>query len=1289
MDEHGASDSDTFTLTVNSVNDDPVINYTGQTVFSMDEDGQFTVTPAMIADMMANYVSDVDHDNSELSIAITLTYENGGTEIHYINPSVGFVLDPSDNFNGAIDVKVTITDPDGGSADLSLTVNVEPVNDAPVFDYTGSGVYNIDEDGTVFISSADLQGLISANVSDVDNDLEDLTFSVKFTYPGGAVVTVPVDPSQDFSYALPANFNGTVDVKIIVADPDGATDELDLELNVISENDAPVLGTLPDLEIGEDEAVHVSGSDLAALVAQYVQDVEGDDITVTLTLTYPAGSGIAAQTITILPGADLDFTPPQDFFGDVEVSVLVEDGNGGDDTGSFTLTINPENDAPVLDTIPNLSIDEDEVVHVGGTDLAALIAQYVTDADGDDVTVTLTLTYPAWSDIPEKIITIHPGEDLDYTPPADFNGEVSVAVLVEDGNGGSDTGSFTLTIDPENDAPVLSTIPNLEINEDEVVHVDGTDLAALVAQYVDDVDGDAITVTLSLDYGNGDAPTVITINPGDDLDFTPPANFYGDVAVSVLVEDGNGGSDTGSFTLTINSENDAPVLSEIPHQYIDEDEAVHFDGADLAAIVAQYVQDVEGDDITVTLTLTYPAGSGISPQTITVNPGEDLDYTPPANFHGDVIISVLVDDGNGGSDTGSFKLTIDPENDDPTVTAAIAASVDENYSGAINLLQYASDVDGDSLGIDNITLPMGVYLDGNNVRLDAHYWDYLSPGESVVLNISYDVIDGHGGSVAQTLQLTINGSGEVINGTDGDDPIVGTNLAELINAGAGDDFVTASGGNDEVHGGDGDDTVSGGSGHDTIYGDDGDDQLAGGSGNDTIYGGDGDDLVIGDSGNDVLYGNAGIDTLQGGSNNDTLNGGADKDYLSGGSGNDIFVISSASDSAVGQARDVITDFGNGVDKIDISAIDASTDVGFQGLSFVGLGTADRTVAAGTMKYYVYNNTTFIVGSVDNDDQADFQIELTGSPVITFDSFIGLASNLVGTTGVDNLVGTARNEWMFGREGADTIFGGGGKDRLSGGDGADTFVYTSHTESTAGANRDVITDWQSVDKIQLTGMDANLTVGGTQGFAFMGEGSADRVVGLGELKYYYAGGNTYVVGDVTGDNDADFQIEITGIHVLTNDNFVGLASGAIVGTDAGETIHGTANGEAIIGKGGNDIIIGHGGKDVLTGGAGNDTFVFLAASDSAPATRDTIMDFAVGDKIDLSAIDANDTLALDQAFTFNSTNHDVNRTVAQGEVRFYNFGGNTYVIANSGADTDADIQIEIKGTHTLTAADFVL
>jgi hypothetical protein len=87
----------------------------------------------------------------------------------------------------------------------------------------------------------------------------------------------------------------------------------------------------------------------------------------------------------------------------------------------------------------------------------------------------------------------------------------------------------------------------------------------------------------------------------------------------------------------------------------------------------------------------------------------------------------------------------------------------------------------------------------------------------------------------------------------------------------------------------------------------------------------------------------------------------------------------------------------------------------------------------------------------------------------------------------------------------------------------------------GANRDVITDWESSDIIDLTAIDANTSISGNQDFTFLGPGTPNQIVGQGELKYYQSGGNTFVVGNVTADNKADFQIQISGVH--TPDDFI--------------------------------------------------------------------------------------------------------------------------------------------------------
>src|SRR5262249_18197472 len=88
---------------------------------------------------------------------------------------------------------------------------------------------------------------------------------------------------------------------------------------------------------------------------------------------------------------------------------------------------------------------------------------------------------------------------------------------------------------------------------------------------------------------------------------------------------------------------------------------------------------------------------------------------------------------------------------------------------------------------------------------------------------------------------------------------------------------------------------------------------------------------------DILTGNNGDNVLNGGAGNDRLTGGLGQDTLTGGAGNDVFAFNSVSDTLAGPlARDIITDFTPGQDKIDLSGIDANpTRKGDQAFRFIG------------------------------------------------------------------------------------------------------------------------------------------------------------------------------------------------------------------------------------------------------------------------------------------------------------------------------------------------------------------
>ncbi len=152
---------------------------------------------------------------------------------------------------------------------------------------------------------------------------------------------------------------------------------------------------------------------------------------------------------------------------------------------------------------------------------------------------------------------------------------------------------------------------------------------------------------------------------------------------------------------------------------------------------------------------------------------------------------------------------------------------------------------------------------------------------------------------------------------------------------------------------------------------------------------------------------------------------------------------------------------------------------------------------------------------------------------------------------------------------------------------------------------------------------------------------------------------------------------------------------LIGGGGRDRLIGGGGGDKLIGGGGNDILNGGGAKDKLTGGGGKDklrggsnvdTFIYQSTADSAKgsSTRDVITDFkgSIGEKIDLSAIDAYTDSTGNQAFTYIGSN---SFTGTQGEVRF----SGSVLQMNTGTDTVADMEIELTGVTSFNQNSLIL
>lgn len=147
---------------------------------------------------------------------------------------------------------------------------------------------------------------------------------------------------------------------------------------------------------------------------------------------------------------------------------------------------------------------------------------------------------------------------------------------------------------------------------------------------------------------------------------------------------------------------------------------------------------------------------------------------------------------------------------------------------------------------------------------------------------------------------------------------------------------------------------------------------------DTLNGTPYNDTLNGQGGNDALNGGAGADTLRGGAGNDTLTGGPGRDSLAGGSGADRFDFNAAAETGIIAAnRDVIADFKRTEsDKIDLASIDANIAIaGNQAFKFIGAAAFNDANASAQLRYDPV--AKILSGSTDADNQAEFQIALTG------------------------------------------------------------------------------------------------------------------------------------------------------------------------------------------------------------------------------------------------------------------------------------------------------------------------
>lgn len=642
----GNSDNITVNVTVNPVNDAPIITEGVSAVVNMSEDS----TPTAFALTL----NATDPESDTLSWSISTVASHGTASASGTGNAKAISYTPDAQYNGTDMFEVRVSD--GEQTDLiNITVNIGAQSDAPIISQGASVPVIMSEDGTP--SAFNL--ILDAS----DNDNDTLNWSIISAATNGTATATGTGASKAITYAPTASFNGIDTFTVGVNDGTGNNDSIVVNVTINAVADAPAIteGDVVNINMSED------GAPTAFSLILNASDNDND--TITWSISSPASNGSANVSGT---GASkvISYTPTLNYSGSDSFVVQVSDG-GITDTTIVNVTVNPENDAPIItegeSTLVNISEDN--------TPTAFALTLNATDADAD--TITWSIGTQALNG--EATATGNGASKLiAYTPNTDFNGADSFIVSISDGNGNNDTITVNVNIAAQTDAPVITEGASTSVNMSE----DNTPAAFALTLNASDTDGDNINWSILSQATNGSA-TATGSGTSKIINYTPTPDYAGSDSFVVEVDDGTGNTDSITVTVTINNQNDAPVISEGEQINNTINTTV-----DSFLSIPLNASDLDGD--TLNWSVSTPANGTASPSSPSGN-SISITYTPDIGYNGPETYTVTVTDGNESDQITINTLVSNGDFDNDTVADNI-----DNCPGIANTGQ--EDADGDSTG---------------------------------------------------------------------------------------------------------------------------------------------------------------------------------------------------------------------------------------------------------------------------------------------------------------------------------------------------------------------------------------------------------------------------------------------------------------------------------------------------------------------------------------------------------------------------------------------------------------
>ncbi|MHA2333881.1 MAG: tandem-95 repeat protein [Candidatus Hodarchaeales archaeon] len=698
LDGNAQSSVATVTIDVNPVNDAPVA---ADDYYTTDED--VTLIVGAVTGVLTN---DADIDLDALTASLISAPSSGTLAI---NSDGTFIYTPDPNFNGVDSFTYVANDGTEDSNIATVTITINPVNDAPV---ANDDSYTVDEDAALIID-----GMTGVLTNDVD--IEGDPLSVSLFSPPSIGYFITFNPDGSFTYIPGDQLFGVDSFTYVVNDGTEDSNIATVTITINPVND-PAVANDDSYTMDEDTVLFADASVGSGILTNDF-DLDGVD-----TLTALLKDGPINGELILSTDGSFTYTPDPNFNGADSFTYVANDGTEDSNIATVTITVNPVNDDPVA-TDDSYTTDEDATLIVDGTGVLS------NDADIDlDALTTSIISAPS-----SGTLVFNTDGTFTYTPNLNFNGIDSFTYVVNDGTVDSNEATVTITVNPVNDAPVAND-DSYTVDEDEAL-ITGVMTGVLTNDV--DIESDPLSVGLV------SAPSIgyfITFNSDGTFIYIPGDQLFGVDSFTYVVNDGTVDSNIATVTITINSVNDAPTAGDDSFT-MDEDTILttHVYNNDL---------DNDGDDLTMSLV------SGPSNGVLTLGSGTfaSFTYTPNPNFNGVDSFTYVVNDGTVDSNEATVTITVNPVNDAP-VANDDSYTMDEDATlivgGITGVLTNDADIDLDALTANLKSAPSSGTFVFNS---DGSFTYTPDPNFNGVDSFTYVANDGTVDSNTVTVTITVN-----------------------------------------------------------------------------------------------------------------------------------------------------------------------------------------------------------------------------------------------------------------------------------------------------------------------------------------------------------------------------------------------------------------------------------------------------------------------------------------------------------------------------------------------------